>query len=112
MFFFAEHLLAQPVFLEKYLAYFRQQKTILADNSWFSRNPDYTQYQSIHDNRIIDALTDTICRPVILYGLDLTGPGGGVAGLVIRPNALVIGTGHNLPMTVNKIDVPADDYLG
>ena len=71
MFFFTERLLAQAIFLEEDFTNFRQQETVLADDSRLPRNADNPQDLAAHDDGIIDALADTVFKAIFLYGLDL-----------------------------------------
>lgn len=112
MFFFTERLLAQAIFLEEDFTDFRQQETVLADDSRFPGNPDNPQDLSAHDDRIIDTLADPLFRAVFLNGLDPSRPGGDMAGLVVGANTGAVSTGHDTSMTVDEIDVPTDDGLG
>ena len=86
MFFFTERLLAQAIFLEEDFTDFRQQETVLADDSRFPGNPDNPQDLAAHDDGIIDALADTLFRAIFLDGLNLSRPGGDMAGLVVGAN--------------------------
>ena len=112
MFFFTERLLAQAIFLEEDFTNFRQQETVLADDSRFPRNADNPQDLAAHDDGIIDALADTVFKAIFLYGLDLPRPGSDMAGLMVGANTAAISTGHDTSMTIDEIDVPTDDGLG
>ena len=112
MFFFTERLLAQAIFLEEDFTDFRQQETVLADDSRFPGNPDNPQDLAAHDDGIIDALADTLFRAIFLDGLNLSRPGGNMAGLVVGTNTAAVGAGHDTTLTVDEIDVPTDDGLG
>ena len=110
--FFAEGLLTQAVFLEEDFTNFRQQETVLTDDSRIPGNPDDAQDLMIHDDRIIDPSADAVLKPVFLNSLDLTGPGSNMAGLMVRSDTSAIRTGHDTPMTVDEVDIPADDSPG
>ena len=45
-------------------------------------------------------------------GLNLTQPGRRGPDFVIGTDPFLIGTGHDAAMTIDKIDIPADDGLG
>lgn len=65
----------------------------------------------IHDDRIIDPSADAVLKPVFLNSLDLPGPGRNVTGFMVRSDTSAIRTSHDTPMTVDEVDIPADNSL-